>query len=157
MPPSVHPSILPSCYLLLNHWAEFNQTCYMISPHGKGVREEVIFYSAPCVLRVGNKRSLSVYLSAHPSSYLLLNYWALTKVATWLQEKGDKRIGGKTTKQPKSNMPLKIRSCGHNKSNLLHVDVPKICWMSGKQCTPWSGIWSVSMLIAQAGLSQYLG
>ena len=33
--------ICPSCYLLLNHWAEFNQTCYMTSPHGKGVGEQV--------------------------------------------------------------------------------------------------------------------
>ena len=38
--PSVCPSICPSWYLLLNHWAEFNQTCYMISPYGKGVREQ---------------------------------------------------------------------------------------------------------------------
>ena len=29
-------SICPSGYLL-NHWAEFNQTCYMTFPHGKGV------------------------------------------------------------------------------------------------------------------------
>ena len=36
-----HPSICPSCYLLLNHWAEFNQTCYMTSPYGKGVGEQV--------------------------------------------------------------------------------------------------------------------
>ena len=32
------PSICLSHYLLLNHWVEFNQTCYITSPHGKGVR-----------------------------------------------------------------------------------------------------------------------
>ena len=34
-------SICSSRYLLLNHWAEFNKTCYMTSPHGKGVGEQV--------------------------------------------------------------------------------------------------------------------
>ena len=31
---------------LLNHWVEFNQTCYIISPHGEGVQEQHDF---PCV------------------------------------------------------------------------------------------------------------
>ena len=39
--PFVRLSICPSLYLLLIHWAEFNQTCYMTSPHGKGVGEQV--------------------------------------------------------------------------------------------------------------------
>ena len=34
------PFVCPSCYLLLNHQVEFNQTCYITSPHGKGVREQ---------------------------------------------------------------------------------------------------------------------
>ena len=38
---SVCPSNCPSCYLLLNHWAEFNQTCYI--PCGKGVQEQYHF------------------------------------------------------------------------------------------------------------------
>ena len=29
-------SICPSNYILLNHWAEFNQTCYITVPCGKG-------------------------------------------------------------------------------------------------------------------------
>ena len=37
------PSICLSRYLLLNHLAEFNQTCYITSPHGKGVREQHYF------------------------------------------------------------------------------------------------------------------
>ena len=38
--PFVHrPFICPSRYLLLNNWAEFNQTCYITFPHGKGKRE----------------------------------------------------------------------------------------------------------------------
>ena len=39
-PSARRPSICPSRCLLLNHWAEFDQTCYMISHHGKGVREQ---------------------------------------------------------------------------------------------------------------------
>ena len=35
---SVHPSITMS---LLNHWTEFNQTCYLTYPHSKGVWERV--------------------------------------------------------------------------------------------------------------------
>ena len=38
------PSICLSCCLLLNHWAEFNQTCYITSPHGKDVREQHYFF-----------------------------------------------------------------------------------------------------------------
>ena len=34
-------SASPSHYLLLNQWAEFNQTCYMTFPHGKDVQEQV--------------------------------------------------------------------------------------------------------------------
>ena len=36
----VHPSV---CHLL-NHWAKFNQTCYITTPHGKGVREQHYFF-----------------------------------------------------------------------------------------------------------------
>ena len=46
------PSTCPSRYLLLNHWAELNQTYYITSPHGKGVREQ--YFSV---------RPLSVHLS----------------------------------------------------------------------------------------------
>ena len=53
-------SICPSRYLLLNHWAEFNQTCYITSPRGKGVQEQLYF---------------SVHLPICPSRYLLLNHW----------------------------------------------------------------------------------
>ena len=41
--PSVHPSICPSRYLLLNHWVEFNQTCYITSPYGEHVRQQHYF------------------------------------------------------------------------------------------------------------------
>ena len=47
-------TIRPSCYLL-NHWAEFYQTCYITSPHSKGVPEE---------------NYLSMPLSVHLSSTL---------------------------------------------------------------------------------------
>ena len=64
---SVHPSPvnLFVAVFLQNHWAEFNQTCYTTSPHGKVVREQ-----------------LYMYFSMHPSSVhlsitcLLLNHWA---------------------------------------------------------------------------------
>ena len=37
------PSNCLSHYLLLNHWAEFNQSCLITSPHDKGVREQHYF------------------------------------------------------------------------------------------------------------------
>ena len=48
--PSVHQSVRPSRYLLLNHWVEFNQTCYMTSTRGKGVREQHIFFTFLCLV-----------------------------------------------------------------------------------------------------------
>ena len=55
-----------SRYLLLNHWAEFYQTCYITSPHGKGVREQHYF-----------SVRLSVHLSVHLSVKLSppYNHW----------------------------------------------------------------------------------
>ena len=41
------PSFCPSSYLLRNLRAEFNQTCYITSRHGKGVREQPYFYVLP--------------------------------------------------------------------------------------------------------------
>ena len=60
---SMHPSICPSCYLLPDHRMEFNQTCYITSPHGKAVPEQHYFTV---------HRPLWVCLSC----YLLLNHWA---------------------------------------------------------------------------------
>ena len=37
------PTVRPSCYLFLNHWVEFYQTCYIISPHSMGVQEKHYF------------------------------------------------------------------------------------------------------------------
>ena len=37
------PSICPSRSLILNHWAEFNTTCYMTSPHSKGGQKQYYF------------------------------------------------------------------------------------------------------------------
>ena len=37
----VNASICSSRYLLLNHWAEFNKTCYMTSICGKGVQASI--------------------------------------------------------------------------------------------------------------------
>ena len=56
-------SICLSQYLLLNHWAEFNQTCYITSPHGKGVWEQHFFFPI-CLSGIC------------PSYNLLLNHWA---------------------------------------------------------------------------------
>ena len=44
-------SICLSHYLLLNRWAEFNQICYITSPHGKGVREQHYFSACPSTSR----------------------------------------------------------------------------------------------------------
>ena len=62
-------SVYPSRYLLLNHWAKFYQTCYIISPHSKGVQEQYYFFCASVRLCV---RRPSICLS----HYLLLNHWA---------------------------------------------------------------------------------
>ena len=35
--------------LLQKHWAEFNQTCYITSPNGKGVQEQHYFSVRPVV------------------------------------------------------------------------------------------------------------
>ena len=43
------PTICPSHYLLLNHWAELNQTCFITSSHGKDVREQHYFSVRPSV------------------------------------------------------------------------------------------------------------
>ena len=40
----LRPSVRPSRYLLQNHLAEFNQTCYMTSPRGKGVRKPYVTF-----------------------------------------------------------------------------------------------------------------
>ena len=61
-------SVCPLSYLLLNHWAEFNFL------HIRVCDSNVIFYSAPCGLRLGQK--VTVCLSVHPSYCLLLNHWA---------------------------------------------------------------------------------
>ena len=43
------PSICLSLYLLLNHWVEFNQNCYITSPHSKVVQEQHYFSMCPSV------------------------------------------------------------------------------------------------------------
>ena len=62
-------SICLSRYLLLNHWTEFNQTCLINIPHGKGVREQHY-----CSVRPS---------SIHMSVTLRLNQWAESN-QTWL-------------------------------------------------------------------------
>ena len=48
--PSVYLSVTSiSVTHLLNHWAEFYQTCFITSPHGKGMREQHYFIHAPVV------------------------------------------------------------------------------------------------------------
>ena len=54
------PSVCPLRCLLLNHWAEFNQTCYITFPHGKNVQEQHYFSICP---------------SGICSSRYLLNHW----------------------------------------------------------------------------------
>ena len=39
----LNASVRPSRYLLLNQWMEFNQTCYMTSPHCKGCNSNISF------------------------------------------------------------------------------------------------------------------
>ena len=63
---SMRPSICLS-YYLLNHRAEFNQTCCITSLHGKVLREQRYF---PCVRPCVRRPSIC------SSRYLLLNYLA---------------------------------------------------------------------------------
>ena len=62
------PTVRPSCYLFLNHWVEFYQTCYIISPHSMGVQEK--HYFSICSVA----RSCIRHLSICPSHYLLQNH-----------------------------------------------------------------------------------
>ena len=62
----VNAFIHPSRDLLLNHWVEFYQTCYITSPHGKGVQEQHFFL---CVHLCIRRPSICL------SHYLLLNHW----------------------------------------------------------------------------------
>ena len=78
----LRPSICPSCYLLLNHWMEFHQTCYITSPHGKGVQEQHYFLHS------------SIWcLSICPSCYLLLNQWAEFNQTCYMTSPHDKGVG----------------------------------------------------------------
>ena len=85
---SIHPcthrlSICPLCYLLLNHLMEYNLTCYITSPYGKGVQEQHYFL---CIHPSSVSR-LSIYLSC----YLLLNHlvkYKWTCYITFLYGKG---------------------------------------------------------------------
>ena len=43
-----------SC-LVLNHWVEFNQTCYMTSSHGNGVQEQFRPSVSHAVSNISNK------------------------------------------------------------------------------------------------------
>ena len=68
--PCVHLSVTSiSVTRLLNHWADFNQTCFITSSHAKGMRGQNYFF--PCVRRPCIRRpSISL------SRYFLLNHWA---------------------------------------------------------------------------------
>ena len=44
---SVCPSVHPSRYLLLNHWTEFNKSCYISSPRDRGARRIFSFHFSP--------------------------------------------------------------------------------------------------------------
>ena len=62
------PSIYLSRYLLLKHWAEFNQTCYIISPHCKGVREQHFFRAS--VVRPSVRHAISLMVRVCESNII---------------------------------------------------------------------------------------
>ena len=66
-PPSVHPSVCPSRYLLLNQWAKYYQNCYITSPQVSVCESNISFL---CV------RSCVCRPAICLSHYLLLNHWA---------------------------------------------------------------------------------
>ena len=59
-------SVRHTIWILLNHWAEFNQTCYMNFPHCKGVQEQ--YFSV--------QRSSVWCPYICPSHYFLPKQWA---------------------------------------------------------------------------------
>ena len=59
----MNASIRPPVRLSVRHTISSNQTCYMTSPQGKGIREQHSFFMHPCVQ----------CLSICPSCYLLHN------------------------------------------------------------------------------------
>ena len=135
---SVHPwvhcrSICPSCYLL-NHWTEFNQTCYITSPYGKGVREQQYFSVQPPSVHlsitlspkpVDGIQSNSLHHFPHmvrlcesniifpcihypsicPSNYLVLNHWAEFNQTCYMTSPH-----GKSVQEPVSLSPVR-QSC----------------------------------------------
>ena len=69
MPLSVHPSH----YLLLNQWAEYNQTCYMTTPHGKDVREQYIFLSIRHTISNISMERRNFAMACHQLHNLVIN------------------------------------------------------------------------------------
>ena len=62
----MNASVRPSRYILLNLWPEFNQTCYMTSPRGKGVRKQ---HFLPCPMWPSGGVTWPVMNLAVPISY----------------------------------------------------------------------------------------
>ena len=83
--------------LLLNHWAEFNQTCYTTFPHGKGVREQIFFLCVRPCIRLVHFSMLTLCHGGHLAVRTLIsslsspNHWAefnQTCYTTFLRGKG---------------------------------------------------------------------
>ena len=68
------PFICPSRYLLLNHQVEFNQTCYITSPHGKGVREQHYLF-CPFVHSCIRHPSICDQQPGSPKSFFTVRYF----------------------------------------------------------------------------------
>ena len=105
--PTDRPSVCPSRYLLLNHWLEFYQTCYITSSYSKGVQEQNYFSVRASV------RRLFIWLS----HYLLLNLKAEFNQTCYITPL--KPLGGK---QPNAtSLPLMARVC---ESSIVSVRPP---------------------------------
>ena len=59
-----------SCYLLLNHRADFNQTCYITSPHSWGVRVCESSIILQCVRQAVRLTSVHLSVSLSPPKSL---------------------------------------------------------------------------------------
>ena len=55
----LHPSVHPSCYLLLNHWTKFNQIWCVSYWHELGVQRQTFFGPAPWGPGEGSKGQIS--------------------------------------------------------------------------------------------------
>ena len=125
------PSVCRWRYLLLNLWVEFYQTCYITSPHGKGVQEQHYFSVCPSSIHLSVRLSPPKplgeiqpnFLHHFPSwlwcarATLIFIHRHLCRPSICLSRYPPKPLG---RIQPNSSLPLMLRVC---QSNIFFLSV----------------------------------